>query len=227
MTIGIIVPWDFSVVPALWALCDGTVYNVAQFPIAGALLGNRYGGNGTTTFAVPSLVDRMIKGAANDGEVGTVQTARAGTTTPVSLPVSLELGDSGLPTVQTVNATYSFSSDNTHTHAYTAVPAQVNPASANGTQHVLQAGDPATAIGHRSPIAGNGIAAESHRHTVPSGTTDSTANHLHVVAFSNQSASHIHTGTLSRSTTFQPEGGGVPTPRTATTRFIIKLAEPA
>lgn len=47
---------------ALYLLCDGTVYNIADYPDLGALLGNRHGGNGTTTFAVPNLKGRALVG---------------------------------------------------------------------------------------------------------------------------------------------------------------------
>jgi microcystin-dependent protein len=40
--------------PANFLNCDGTIYNIATYPKLAAIISNRYGGNGTTTFAVPN-----------------------------------------------------------------------------------------------------------------------------------------------------------------------------
>lgn len=44
-----------SRVPKNWALCDGSILPVAQNTILYSLLLNTYGGEGTTTFALPNL----------------------------------------------------------------------------------------------------------------------------------------------------------------------------
>jgi hypothetical protein len=41
--------------PAGWLFCDGYIYVASKYPSLARLLGNRYGGDGTTTFAVPDL----------------------------------------------------------------------------------------------------------------------------------------------------------------------------
>lgn len=49
-------------------LCDGTVYNIADYPYLGAIYGSTFGGNGFTTFGVPDLRGRVplpYDGAAN------------------------------------------------------------------------------------------------------------------------------------------------------------------
>lgn len=48
-----------------WLICDGTEYNINERPELTKLLnkiGNKYGGNGVTTFKVPKLTDKYIKG---------------------------------------------------------------------------------------------------------------------------------------------------------------------
>jgi microcystin-dependent protein len=39
--------------PTNWLMCDQTVYPIASYPILGAMLGPKYGGDGVTTFATP------------------------------------------------------------------------------------------------------------------------------------------------------------------------------
>lgn len=48
--------------PTGYLLCDGTVYNIVDYPALGTLCGSTYGGNGTTTFAVPNLKGRVPVG---------------------------------------------------------------------------------------------------------------------------------------------------------------------
>ena len=42
-----------------WLSCDGTVYNISDYPYLGAILGSSWGGNGLTTFAVPELRNKV------------------------------------------------------------------------------------------------------------------------------------------------------------------------
>lgn len=49
--------------PKSWAYCDGTVLSIAQNTALFSLLGTTYGGNGTTTFALPDLRGRVAVGA--------------------------------------------------------------------------------------------------------------------------------------------------------------------
>ncbi|NLW92787.1 MAG: tail fiber protein [Syntrophomonadaceae bacterium] len=53
--IGQIQAFSFNYAPRGWVVCDGQLLSVAQYQPLFALLGPRFGGNGTTTFAVPDL----------------------------------------------------------------------------------------------------------------------------------------------------------------------------
>lgn len=44
--------------PSGWALCDGQVFTIASNPALFAVIGNTYGGDGVTTFALPDLRGR-------------------------------------------------------------------------------------------------------------------------------------------------------------------------
>jgi len=45
----------FNFAPKGWAFCDGQLLPISQFTAVFSLMGTSYGGNGTTTFALPNL----------------------------------------------------------------------------------------------------------------------------------------------------------------------------
>lgn len=57
------VPFNFA--PQGWALCEGQLLSINQNQALFALLGTTYGGNGTTTFALPDLRGRTPIGAGH------------------------------------------------------------------------------------------------------------------------------------------------------------------
>lgn len=57
--IGMIIQFAGNFAPKDWALCDGTVLQISQNNALYSILGNTYGGNGTTTFALPDLRGRV------------------------------------------------------------------------------------------------------------------------------------------------------------------------
>jgi microcystin-dependent protein len=75
--------------PKGWALCNGQLLSIAQNQALFALLGTTYGGNGTTTFALPDLQGRTVlgTGGANGlGSLGEVSGANAISLTSANLP---------------------------------------------------------------------------------------------------------------------------------------------
>ena len=54
------VPYNFP--PRGWSTCQGQILSIAQNTALFALLGTTYGGNGTTTFALPDLQGRVPMG---------------------------------------------------------------------------------------------------------------------------------------------------------------------
>lgn len=51
--------FGFGIVPRGWAACNGAIMNIQQNAALFSLLGVQYGGNGTTTFALPDLRGRV------------------------------------------------------------------------------------------------------------------------------------------------------------------------
>lgn len=54
-TIGEISLFAFNFTPMGWMSCEGQILNIAQNQALFSLIGATYGGNGTTTFALPNL----------------------------------------------------------------------------------------------------------------------------------------------------------------------------
>jgi microcystin-dependent protein len=57
--LGQIQPFGFNFAPRGWALCNGQLMAISQNTALFSLLGTTYGGNGTSTFALPDLRGRV------------------------------------------------------------------------------------------------------------------------------------------------------------------------
>src|SRR5690606_28187033 len=64
--IGEIQLFGFDFAPRHWAYCNGAIVPIQQNTALYALLGSDYGGNGTTTFALPNLAN-LAAGAREHG----------------------------------------------------------------------------------------------------------------------------------------------------------------
>lgn len=60
----------FPFAPRGFALCNGQLMSIAQNQALFSLLGTQYGGNGTTTFALPDLRSRTPVGAGPSRDAG-------------------------------------------------------------------------------------------------------------------------------------------------------------
>ena len=63
-------PLSFNFAPRNWAQCNGQVLSIAQNSALFALIGTYYGGNGTSTFALPNMQSRVgvHQGTSSTGE---------------------------------------------------------------------------------------------------------------------------------------------------------------
>jgi microcystin-dependent protein len=61
-------PWAFA--PKGWSLCQGQILPVQQFQALFSILGVQYGGNGSTTFALPDLRGRVPVHFGNTYTIG-------------------------------------------------------------------------------------------------------------------------------------------------------------
>lgn len=60
--IGTIFPWPMNWAPDGWALCNGQILPISQYQALFSLIGNYYGGDGRTNFALPNLCGRIPVG---------------------------------------------------------------------------------------------------------------------------------------------------------------------
>lgn len=79
-----IMPYSFA--PRDWAYCDGQLLPISQNPTLFSLIGNIYGGDGRTTFALPNLQGRVPIHPSNTIEQGTSAGSSAVTLTEPQLP---------------------------------------------------------------------------------------------------------------------------------------------
>lgn len=74
--------------PADWAICDGSVYQIAQYQALFALIGNRWGGDGSRTFGIPDLRGRIPVGQGAGFQLTPRTIGQFGGASTVSLAVS-------------------------------------------------------------------------------------------------------------------------------------------
>lgn len=63
--LSMIMLWPCNFAPNGWAFCAGQMLSISQNTALFSLLGTTYGGNGTTTFALPDFRGRVPVGAGN------------------------------------------------------------------------------------------------------------------------------------------------------------------
>lgn len=86
--IGQICMFGFSFAPRNWAACNGQVMQISTNQALFSLLGNRYGGNGSTTFALPNLQGRAPIHYGQGPNLSPRNLAEAGGSTTVTLTVN-------------------------------------------------------------------------------------------------------------------------------------------
>ncbi len=110
--IGEIRIFPYNKVPQGWAVCDGQLLAISQNQALFSLLYTTYGGNGTTTFGLPDMRDRVVVGSSNDYKQGNKGGAATHTLTVAEMPghnhplnVSANKGTSDSPVGNVLAAT--------------------------------------------------------------------------------------------------------------------------
>ena len=84
-TIGYMTPVAFNFAPKNWGLCAGQTINIASNTALFSILGTTYGGNGTTTFALPDLQGRVPIGAGQGPSTSNYALGQKGGATQVTI----------------------------------------------------------------------------------------------------------------------------------------------
>lgn len=84
--VGEIRMFGFTYPPRGWALCNGQIMSINQNQALFALLGTTYGGNGTTTFALPDLRGRVPLHTGNGVSLGQSAGEESHTLTQAEMP---------------------------------------------------------------------------------------------------------------------------------------------
>jgi microcystin-dependent protein len=99
--IGEIRPFGFNFPPRNWALCAGQLMAISQNTALFSILGTTYGGNGTTTFALPDLRSRVPVHTGGGNTLGEVSGVENVTLVSSQLP----------PHIHAVNASSDLATD--------------------------------------------------------------------------------------------------------------------
>lgn len=89
MLVGAVIPFTGRTLPEHFLECDGTVYNITDYPELFAAIGNTYGGDGVSTFAVPNMSGRCSIGPATGHALGTTGGAETVALSATELPEHL------------------------------------------------------------------------------------------------------------------------------------------
>lgn len=83
--VGEIRPFAYPFAPAGWMKCNGQILSITQFTQLFSLLGTMYGGNGTTTFALPNIQGSVFNGIGTLPNGSTYVLGETGGTPSVNL----------------------------------------------------------------------------------------------------------------------------------------------
>lgn len=98
--------------PRGWALCNGQILPISQYTALFSILGVTYGGNGTSTFALPNLQGSVPLGAGNGpgltprvlGEIGGAESVTVLTTEMPAHTHGVKLASNSNPAQATVTS---------------------------------------------------------------------------------------------------------------------------
>ena len=96
--VGQIISFMGTTAPENYLFCDGTVYNISDYPDLATFFNtqfgsiNKFGGDGTTTFAVPDLRGEFLRGTGNNSRTNQGNGADVGAHQDATRHVRIEIG---------------------------------------------------------------------------------------------------------------------------------------
>lgn len=104
----------FNIAPAGWAIADGTVLSATAYPTLAGKLGSTYGGDGTSTFALPDLRGRAVIGTGTG--VGLTPRALGATTGASAISLSENQMPAHTHTLPSGGVTFSTGGNQPHSN---------------------------------------------------------------------------------------------------------------
>lgn len=178
--LGTIVMWSMDWAPQNWAICDGSIIAVQQNAELFSLLGAKFGGNGTTTFALPDLRGRMPIGMGHNPKLPAYTLGQQGgltstTLTQNNLPSHTHratMSLTGLGATTTLNVATQGGGSSTPTTGASLCTATGGPGGADiyitpaPTEKLVALGNISTTVSGSGTVAvdatGNGQAFDNH-----------------------------------------------------------------
>lgn len=178
--VGTILPWSNSTLPSGYLNCDGTAVSRSTYSALFAIIGTDYGvGDGSSTFNLPDLQDKVPVGVSNSKAVAS--TGGAATVTPTGSVTINALTPSGTISGSTGNTTLSTSKIPSHSHSLGLYRGQLASAQQVDVEKTTYSGY----YGNALPNGGNTGGGGSHNHSLsatfsgssvtPTGTTSINA----------------------------------------------------
>lgn len=175
--VGSVLPYAGASAPTGWLICNGQAVSRSVYSDLYAVCGTTYGvGNGTTTFNVPDLRDRLPMGAGTSYPRGDTDTGQTTLTTSHLPGHTHTLSSGSVSSAGSHDHNISGSTDSGGSHSHSE--------SAAGTRSDILAGGGTTVGTSTGGTTGSG---GSHSHGM-SGGTDSGGSHSHTLSGSTGSS---------------------------------------
>jgi len=150
---GLIIPWCSTSVPEGFLDCDGSAVSRTTYSALFAIIGTTYGsGDGSTTFNVPDLDDKVVKGKSPSTNLGTAKNTNTITAT-------------GNISVSLANHTLSLSELPSHNHG---------PGGTNNSRQEANPGSKGASAANTGGAGGSGAHGHTANCTFTGGSDDVT-----------------------------------------------------
>lgn len=210
---GAIMPYAGSSAPSGWLLCDGNAYPKDDYLSLWGAIGYTYGGNGSSTFAVPDLKGRVPAGRNSTetefdtlGEIGGAKTV---TLTTAQMPSHTHTQDSHNHTQNSHNHTQDSHNHTQNSHTHTTTDNGSHSHGGNGGTNEFVYRDGAYNTGYHGPAGSGGLALTWNSSTGSAGTHSHTANSQTATNIAQTATNQAQTATNQAQTaTNQNTGGG-------------------
>lgn len=139
---GLIIPWSDTTIPSGFLECDGSAVSRTTYAALFAVVGTNYGvGDGSTTFNLPDLADRVCQHKSPTKTQ--FSTGGANTVTATGNVTGASIGNATLSTPQIPS----------HSHPMTAGPFQTSTNQYQGARPGMSSGSTGGGGGHSHPVS--------------------------------------------------------------------------